>query len=240
MARELLGETFDINGGGIDLLFPHHENEVAQSTCAGHGFARVWMHNEMLQVEGKKMSKSLGNFFTVRDLLDQGVPGEVIRFVFLSTHYRKPMDWTEKKRAEAEKTLRKWYSQAAQAQPGGVAEPNFVDLLADDLNTHAALAECHQYSHAHDVVALRAGLELLGLMGAGVPAWAEQATADLSSAEAHLQAVRTEAMQTKDFAEVDRIKAALLALGVEVRMSKEGVSLSAPPGFDASALEDVL
>ena len=83
MAFGLLGEQFDIHGGGNDLTFPHHENEIAQSKCMGHGFARVWMHNEMLQVEGKKMSKSLGNFFTVRDLLDQGVPGEVIRFVFL-------------------------------------------------------------------------------------------------------------------------------------------------------------
>ena len=99
MAYELLGESFDIHGGGNDLMFPHHENEIAQSCCAhpAGSFARVWLHNEMLQVEGKKMSKSLGNFFTVRDLLDQGVPGEVIRFVMLATHYRKPMDWTEEK-----------------------------------------------------------------------------------------------------------------------------------------------
>ena len=105
MAYELLGESFDIHGGGNDLMFPHHENEIAQSCCAHPEgqFAQVWMHNEMLQVEGKKMSKSLGNFFTVRDLLDQGVPGEVIRFVFLSTHYRKPMDWTAEKAGEAEK-----------------------------------------------------------------------------------------------------------------------------------------
>jgi len=99
MAHDLLGESFDIHGGGNDLQFPHHENEIAQSCCAHPEgeFARYWMHNEMLQVEGKKMSKSLGNFFTVRDLLDKGIPGEVIRFVFLSTHYGKPMDWTEKK-----------------------------------------------------------------------------------------------------------------------------------------------
>jgi len=109
MAHSLLGEKFDIHGGGLDLLFPHHENELAQS-CACFGedsFAQYWMHNEMLQVEGKKMSKSLDNFFTVRDLLEQGVPGEVIRFVMLSTHYRKPMDWTARKVAEAEATLRK-------------------------------------------------------------------------------------------------------------------------------------
>jgi cysteinyl-tRNA synthetase len=105
MAHELLGAHFDIHGGGNDLMFPHHENEIAQSCCANgtDAMANFWMHNEMLQVEGKKMSKSLGNFFTVRDLLDQGVPGEVIRFVMLSTHYRKPMDWTEKKAKQAER-----------------------------------------------------------------------------------------------------------------------------------------
>ncbi|MEE9389241.1 MAG: cysteine--tRNA ligase, partial [Paracoccaceae bacterium] len=108
MAFELLGAEFDIHGGGNDLTFPHHENEIAQSRCSGHGFARYWLHNEMLQVEGKKMSKSLGNFFTVRDLLEQGVPGEVIRFVMLSTHYRKPMDWTEEKATESKRNLYRW------------------------------------------------------------------------------------------------------------------------------------
>ena len=110
MAKALLGETFDIHAGGIDLAFPHHENEIAQSraACDDCGFARYWLHNEMLQVEGKKMSKSLGNFFTVRDLLDQGVPGEVIRFVLLSTHYRSPMDWTAEKVEAAEATLKEW------------------------------------------------------------------------------------------------------------------------------------
>ena len=96
MSYELLGPSFDIHGGGIDLVFPHHENEIAQSRCAhpDGDFARYWLHNGFLNVEGEKMSKSLGNFFTVRDLLDKGIPGEVIRFVLLSTHYRQPMDWT--------------------------------------------------------------------------------------------------------------------------------------------------
>ncbi|NQZ73404.1 MAG: cysteine--tRNA ligase, partial [Dinoroseobacter sp.] len=140
MSKALLGETFDIHAGGNDLMFPHHENEIAQSCCANPkgGFAKVWLHNEMLQVEGKKMSKSLGNFFTVRDLLDQGVAGEVIRFVFLSTHYRKPMDWTEAKRAEAEATLRKWRGLANGVTPGDVS-PLVINALADDLNTAGAL-----------------------------------------------------------------------------------------------------
>ncbi|WP_299671113.1 cysteine--tRNA ligase [uncultured Roseobacter sp.] len=137
MAHDLLGERFDIHGGGIDLQFPHHENEIAQSKCAGHDFANIWMHNEMLQVEGKKMSKSLGNFFTVRDLLDQGVPGEVIRFVMLSTHYRKPMDWTEKKREEAVNTLRQW-AELAEENSDPPAD-DVVEALSDDLMTREAI-----------------------------------------------------------------------------------------------------
>ncbi len=152
MAQDLLGDSFDIHGGGIDLQFPHHENEIAQSKCAGHGFANVWMHNEMLQVEGKKMSKSLGNFFTVRDLLDQGVPGEVIRFVMLSTHYRKPMDWTEKKREEAEKTLLAWaqlIDEDRDAVAAGFGEaktpPEIVAALSEDLNTSGAITELRTF-----------------------------------------------------------------------------------------------
>jgi cysteinyl-tRNA synthetase len=158
MAYELLGDRFDIHGGGNDLQFPHHENEIAQSRCAGHGFANVWMHNEMLQVEGKKMSKSLGNFFTVRDLLDQGVPKEVIRFVMLSTHYRKPMDWTEKKRAEAEATLRKWgallndRTAAKTAGSDGHFDAQFLAFLENDLDTHGALSRCHElYREAREI-----------------------------------------------------------------------------------------
>ncbi|MBM1632301.1 cysteine--tRNA ligase [Sulfitobacter mediterraneus] len=239
MAEALLGSEFDIHGGGNDLQFPHHENEIAQSTCAGHGFARYWMHNEMLQVEGKKMSKSLGNFFTVRDLLDQDVPGEVIRFVMLSTHYRKPMDWTEKKRAEAEKTLRKWYEQVAEASSGAVPQ-TVVDLLADDLNTHGALTEMHRLSSAGDVDSLRSAMIVVGLLDAGVPNWASVLGIDLSAQEARFTAVREAAMQSKDFTEVDRIKTALLELGIEVQMSKAGVKLTAPSGFDVARLQGVL
>src|SRR5690606_39482392 len=126
MSAELLGPSFDIHGGGIDLAFPHHENEIAQSRCAHpeSEFARFWLHNGFLQVEGEKMSKSLGNFFTVTDLLDRGIPGEVIRFVLLSTHYRQPLDWTEAKVEEATRTLRKWWGLVEDAAPAAVdAEP---------------------------------------------------------------------------------------------------------------------
>jgi len=247
MAYELLGRfdpagkgRFDIHGGGNDLQFPHHENEIAQSKCAGHGFANVWMHNEMLQVEGKKMSKSLGNFFTVRDLLDQGVPGEVIRFVMLSTHYRKPMDWTEKKRAEAEKTLRKWCAQAMQAIGSGAPYIGVAKALSDDLNTAGAIAELHQLSLADDFTALRHSLQFLGLMGDNAPDWAVPQGFEFMEYVDALKTARSLAMESKNFAEVDRLKSGLLAAGVEVRMTKDSVDLVPGPNFDPSKLEGLL
>ncbi|WP_170325031.1 cysteine--tRNA ligase [Ruegeria arenilitoris] len=257
MSYELLGESFDIHGGGNDLMFPHHENEIAQSKCAHpHGeFAKVWLHNEMLQVEGKKMSKSLGNFFTVHDLLEQGVPGEVIRFVFLQTHYRKPMDWTEKKAREAEATLRKWRALTAGIEPAASAAPAVTAALSDDLNTAGALAELHrlerqinrQESASNDPVDLHKGLlanflasaQLLGLLEPEMGAWADTDSVDLSAHADRLADARAVAMQSKDFSEVDRLKAAYVAAGLEVRMSKDGVELVPGAGFDAAKLEEV-
>ena len=239
MAYELLGETFDIHGGGNDLMFPHHENEIAQSCCAnpGAGFAKVWLHNEMLLVEGKKMSKSLGNFFTVRDLLDQGVPGEVIRFVFLSTHYGKPMDWTERKAEDAAKTLRKWRALTAGVEPTATAAPEVIAALCDDVNTAGAIATLHKLAGAGDAAGLLASARLMGLLTEDLGGWDN---VDLSVYETALTEARATAMATKDFAEVDRLKTVLLAAGVEVRMSKEGVSLSAGTGFDPAALEGLV
>jgi cysteinyl-tRNA synthetase len=244
MSYELLGESFDIHGGGNDLMFPHHENEIAQSCCVHPkgDFAKVWMHNEMLQVEGKKMSKSLGNFFTVRDLLDghdgqPPVPGEVIRFVFLSTHYRKPMDWTQKKAREAEKTLRKWYAQAAQGVGTGKPYVAVEQALSDDLNTAGAIAACHQLSLAGDVANLRYTLQFLGLMKEDIPDWVKGTDFDLSVFEDMLSEERSEAIKSKDFSEVDRLKSLLLDAGVQVQMNKEGVKLMQGEGFDPSKLE---
>ena len=249
MSYELLGPRFDIHGGGNDLIFPHHENEIAQSCCAHPApageecFANYWLHNEMLQVEGKKMSKSLGNFFTVRDLLDQGVPGEVIRLVMLGTHYRKPMDWTEQKRQEAEATLRRWRSLLRDADLSceTSADESVVEALADDLNTPRALTALHGLYEAAKgggvaaAARLAASARLLGLLQDGLGGWA--APADLSAFAARLQAEREKAMQSKDFSRVDALKAALAAAGVEVRMSREGVELVPGAGFDASRLE---
>jgi cysteinyl-tRNA synthetase len=236
MSLALLGAEFDIHGGGIDLQFPHHENEIAQSVCAhpGAGFARYWLHNEMLLVEGRKMSKSLGNFFTVRDLLDQGVPGEVIRYVMLMTHYRSPMDWTEAKRAEAEGVLRKWRALVAGVEPGPVA-PAVTEALADDLNTAGALAALHDLARAGDSAGLAGSAALLGLLAPDLGAWAS--APDLSAHADRLAALRAQAMTTKDFAPVDALKSALITAGVEVRMSKSGVELVPGPGFDPARLE---
>ncbi|MFA3915440.1 cysteine--tRNA ligase [Ruegeria hyattellae] len=241
MAHELLGDSFDIHGGGNDLMFPHHENEIAQSRCAHPEgeFAKVWLHNEMLQVEGKKMSKSLGNFFTVRDLLDKGVPGEVIRFVFLQTHYRKPMDWTEKKAREAEGTLRKWRALTAGIEPAASAAPAVIAALADDLNTAGALAELHRLAATGEAAGLLASAQLLGLLTEELSRWAETGDLDLSTHEIRLSDARSVAMESKDFAEVDRLKAAYLEAGLEVRMSKAGVELVPGPDFDAAKLESV-
>ncbi|MGD9917851.1 MAG: cysteine--tRNA ligase [Paenirhodobacter sp.] len=238
MSYELLGASFDIHAGGIDLQFPHHENEIAQSCCAhpeGH-FANFWLHNEMLQVEGKKMSKSLGNFFTVRDLLEKGIPGEVIRFVFLQTHYTKPMDWTAEKAAQAEATLRKWHALTAGIEPARSAAPEVIAALCDDLNTAGAIAALHQIE---DPAVLKASAGLMGLLGDEIGKWAVSPVFDLSEFSEKLADLRTAAMASKDFSAVDALKSALTAAGVEVRMSKAGVELLPGPGFDAAKLPDL-
>ncbi len=240
MSYELLGASFDIHGGGSDLMFPHHENEIAQSCCAhpGSGFAQVWMHNEMLQVEGRKMSKSLGNFFTVRDLLEQGVPGEVIRFVMLGTHYRKPMDWTERKRAEAEAVLRKWRALVEGVTPGPVP-PAVLEAVADDLNVPGAVAEMHRLAGAGDAAGLAAAGALLGLLGAEQGDWARAAAVSGDEAaliEALLEA-RAEARRAKDFARADALRDGFAAAGLVVKDTPEGVVWERGPGFDAGKLE---
>ncbi|WP_294923207.1 cysteine--tRNA ligase [uncultured Paracoccus sp.] len=237
MSQELLGASFDIHGGGIDLQFPHHENEIAQSCCANphDDFARFWLHNEMLQVEGRKMSKSLGNFFTVRDLLDRGVPGEVIRFVFLQTHYRKPMDWTERKATDAETILRRWRGLVAGIEPAPSPAPAVLAALADDLNTAGAIAALHELAGQGDGPALLASARLMGLLSDELGGWIA-AGPDLAPLARRMEALRLDARASKDFAAVDALKSALLDAGVEVRMSAAGIELVPGPDFDESKL----
>ncbi len=264
MSYELLGGTFDIHGGGNDLQFPHHENEIAQSRCVHPEaeFARVWMHNEMLQVEGKKMSKSLGNFFTVHDLLGQGVPGEVMRFVFLSTHYRKPMDWTEKKRQEAEIRLDKLALALKSAQRfGRPPSSDFEDLpegmkttLANDIDTHGAIQALENTAqitlgiasrvvtggdHEQQAVSLLTGLSVLGLYDLLLKRQANmERRQDLLDPIASDMTIRYNlARQTKDFSKIDEMKAALQEAGVEVKMGKNGIDLAPKPEFDPAKLE---
>ena len=254
--------SFDIHGGGNDLMFPHHENEIAQSCCAHPegSFAKVWLHNEMLQVEGRKMSKSLGNFFTVRDLLDQGIPGEVIRFVMLSTHYRKPMDWTEGKRREAQGHLSRWKmlrhrgltQEISKDEVRSLVDQQVINCLCDDLNTSGALSRLFEMANdagaaKPDSLEIRRFFATLVFLGFGtldlgrIPRGkaVDNAITEvlLLPWEKALVRARADAMETKDFSEVDRLKAALVAAGVEVRMSKAGVELVPGAGFDASALE---
>ncbi|MGI3210218.1 cysteine--tRNA ligase [Roseovarius tibetensis] len=222
MAYELLGESFDIHGGGNDLMFPHHENEIAQSCCAHPEgeFARVWMHNEMLQVEGKKMSKSLGNFFTVRDLLDQGIPGEVIRFVFLSTHYRKPMDWTAEKAREAETRLKRWYILASGDVEETAPPDELVAALADDLNTKTALDVIHRAAVKEDMASVKAGMKLLGLLEPGMGDWTKP-RASTHPLQIEIEAICSayaHARENRDFQTADTIRDRAKSYGIHLQV----------------------
>jgi cysteinyl-tRNA synthetase len=223
MSWRYLGETFDIHGGGGDLLFPHHENERAQSLCAfpGSGFARYWVHNGMLRVSGEKMSKSLGNIVTVREVLARA-PAEAVRFVLLRTHYRAVLDFSDAALAEARHDLDRFY-RALQACPAGsepakpVPEP-VLDALCDDLNTPLAIAELHRLADAalagdaEAAAGLRGGGLLLGLLQGDAETWF-RGGADGAAIEARI-AARAQARRARDFARADAIRAELAAAGI--------------------------
>jgi cysteinyl-tRNA synthetase len=224
MAGALLGPTFDIHGGGIDLVFPHHENELAQSRCA-HGtevMANYWLHNGFLQVEGEKMSKSLGNFVTIRDVLNDW-PGEVVRLAMLGTHYRQPINWTVKGLEEAEKALAAWTDAAAENADDRPAA-SVVEALSDDLNTPKAIAELHVLRSRAGHKSLAGSLAFLGLSGGGFAAWREARASALSVAEADVERLLVErilARKAKNFAEADRIRAELDAMGIALKDAKD-------------------
>ena len=233
MSWKHLGETFDIHGGGIDLVFPHHENEIAQSRCAFHTpiMANYWVHNGFLKVEGEKMAKSLGNFVTIRDLL-RDWPGEVVRLAMLQTHYRQPLNWTTNSLRVAQRVLDHWYELM-----GGVAPKmlcaDVLDALTDDLNTPKAVASLHELrtEAAKGSVAaassLKASAQLVGLLENTGAEWSRLRVAAVNIDQdkvTALIAARNAARQAKNFRESDRIRDELAKMGVVVKDAKDGTT----------------
>ena len=233
MSWKHLGETFDIHGGGIDLVFPHHENEIAQSRCAFRtpAMANFWMHNGFLQVEGEKMSKSLGNFVTIHELLKDW-PGEVVRFTMLQTHYRQPMNWTLAGMREAQKSLDHWYGLTGDSTPGYLCADT-VDALLDDLNTPKAFAALHELrgeaakGAKPAAASLKASAQLIGLLQLSQAQWTafrpESAAVDETKVVSLIEA-RDTARRRKNFKEADRIRDELAAMGVVLKDSKDGTT----------------
>ncbi|HXX09003.1 MAG TPA: cysteine--tRNA ligase [Pseudolabrys sp.] len=233
MSWKHLGETFDIHGGGIDLVFPHHENEIAQSRCTFHTpvMANYWMHNGFLQVEGEKMSKSLGNFVTIHELLKDW-PGEAVKFAMLQTHYRQPINWTVAGLRDAQKTLDHWFDLTAEAEPGYLCA-DAVDTLMDDLNTPKAFAALHELrgeaakGAKAAAACLKASAQLVGLLQLPAAKWAAFRPASVSIDESKVVSLieaRATARKAKNFKESDRIRDELAAMGVVLKDSKDGTT----------------
>jgi cysteinyl-tRNA synthetase len=228
--------VFDIHGGGVDLVFPHHENEIAQSCCAfgSSRMANFWAHNGFLQVESEKMSKSLGNFVTIRELLETPVfggrkwTGEVLRLAMLRTHYRQPIDWTVKALEEAESALDRWYDAVGDIETKGEPDWDFLNALADDLNTPEAVASLHRLAGGTPTPELlKTSANLLGLLR---QTRSERQAVALREAKMDAVAIdaivadRSAARAARNWAESDRLRDQLAALGVAINDNKDGTT----------------
>ena len=225
------------------LSFPHHENEIAQSNCAhpNESFATYWMHNEMLKVNGKKMSKSLSNFYTVNDLLQCNISGEVIRFILLNTHYRKPLDWTENRVNDAKNILKKWRSQTLNVNPG-VVDRRVIEALSDDLNTVAAISVLHKIFNQRDYSTLLASARFIGLL-AETSINEEENEFDrkiLDKVLVILSDKRLTALEEKNYEDVDIYKSRIIKTGIDVQISKDTIKLVPNSSFDRVALRGLV
>ena len=241
MSKELLGDSFDIHGGGIDLAFPHHENELAQSLCANpeKSFAKYWLHNGMLTVEGNKMSKSLGNFVTVRELLEDGFSGDAIRLALISSHYRQPLDWTKKRLNECSDTIKRWKDLVLGKKEIGIQSNEFLDAIYDDLNTPKAISVMHSLAKNRDYEGLLASLRFMGFLDTRNAENKPEIETEVKKLVETLIERRKKAKLDKNFELSDHLRDALSDAGVIIKDLKGGVDWEFSDEFNIGKLKEI-
>tara|TARA_Y100001933_G_C18844677_1_gene499115 strand:- start:177 stop:905 length:729 start_codon:yes stop_codon:yes gene_type:complete len=241
MIKEIFGYEIDIHGGGQDLIFPHHENEIAQSKCAypKKKFVKFWMHNGFVQIEGKKMSKSLGNFLTVNDLFEREISGDVIRFILLSSHYRQPLDWQNKRIKEVEGIINKWTNSTKEIAAENNFDSNFLSALYDDLNTPLAISVLHKFANNNDWSNLKKCSSLLGFEFSSNEKIDNFVDQYLTTKIKDLIKKRNIARIEKDFLRADEIRNKLLDCGVVLKDNKKETVWEAANKINKKKLREI-